>query len=669
MNLARLPLLLAITCLGSGTLLVGGRALLARIPAADPTTPSSSLALVRALSLDPQRRREANLLLLARQGTDPARSRRLLRGQGWGRDPLAALVLKRDALAAAALGDAPGDAPGEQKLWRQLLRRFPQTPAAADGLYALGRDQPGLRKLLLQRFPAHPAALAAALEAGPSAPSSRDGALHLARHGLRWPGAGAKFRQACQSKTAPPSPLQRDQLALALAQLGDVEAGQACLNGQPPGPETKLALAKGLLGGNASQQALGQNLLLELARSRPHSPLAVEAVSLLSDQPGASSLQALTRLPAALQNTAPVQARRALDSPGSSAVLAVLQRWPNHPASWELQWQRARQALLAGQWSGAQVFLSAPIERHLPVGLVGRQRFWLGFSQWQQGQRHQARATWSNLLEHHPQGYYGWRAALRLGRGDLSLDPAASPALSPAVWQPLGSGDRELERLWRLDQSLEAWEHWRSQRPAPPRGPGELVLEGRLRRAVGDHWIGLGQLEQASLRLPTNQACGLGRVLASSLQTASFVAELEQAAAEAGLPATLLAAVAKQESRFSPGVRSSAGAVGLLQLMPETAAELAGGPLPPGALSDPGRNAQLGALYLSNLRRQWQGNPVLMVASYNAGPGAVAGWVNPQLQLQPELWIEAIPYPETRLYVKKVLGNLWSFQQRPTPRC
>ena len=47
----------------------------------------------------------------------------------------------------------------------------------------------------------------------------------------------------------------------------------------------------------------------------------------------------------------------------------------------------------------------------------------------------------------------------------------------------------------------------------------------------------------------------------------------------------------------------------------------------------------------------------------------MADWVNPQLQLQPELWIEAIPYPETRLYVKKVLGNLWSFQQRPTPGC
>jgi soluble lytic murein transglycosylase len=147
------------------------------------------------------------------------------------------------------------------------------------------------------------------------------------------------------------------------------------------------------------------------------------------------------------------------------------------------------------------------------------------------------------------------------------------------------------------------------------------------------------------------------------------VAELEEAGATAGVPATLLAAVAKQESRFSPGVSSGAGAVGLLQLMPATAAELAGTPLTADALTDPARNAQLGALYLKQLLGQWQGNPVLMAASYNAGPGATAGWVTPQLQQEPELWIEAIPYPETRLYVKKVLGNFWNFQERPLASC
>lgn len=65
--------------------------------------------------------------------------------------------------------------------------------------------------------------------------------------------------------------------------------------------------------------------------------------------------------------------------------------------------------------------------------------------------------------------------------------------------------------------------------------------------------MGLGQLEQASLRLPLNGNCALAQQLERDLQTASFVAELEQAGATAAVPATLLAAVAKQESRFSPG--------------------------------------------------------------------------------------------------------------------
>ncbi len=58
-----------------------------------------------------------------------------------------------------------------------------------------------------------------------------------------------------------------------------------------------------------------------------------------------------------------------------------------------------------------------------------------------------------------------------------------------------------------------------------------------------------------------------------------------------------------------------------------------------------------------------------MIASYNAGPGAVTGWRDGRLQSEPELWVEAIPYPETRLYVKKVLGNLWGYQEKPRRGC
>ncbi|MEB3332158.1 MAG: lytic transglycosylase domain-containing protein, partial [Synechococcaceae cyanobacterium] len=164
-------------------------------------------------------------------------------------------------------------------------------------------------------------------------------------------------------------------------------------------------------------------------------------------------------------------------------------------------------------------------------------------------------------------------------------------------------------------------------------------------------------------------ACGLTASLELELHRIAQRAALEQAARQQGLPTPLLAAVAKQESRFSPTVRSPVGAVGLLQLMPATASELAGAPLADADLEDPDRNAQLGARYLRQLLSRWRGNPLLVAASYNAGPGAVAAWLNPSLEREPELWVEAIPYPETRLYVKKVLGNVWSFQRQRRPQC
>jgi len=273
------------------------------------------------------------------------------------------------------------------------------------------------------------------------------------------------------------------------------------------------------------------------------------------------------------------------------------------------------------------------------------------------------------LLEQHPGGYYGWRAAVRLGRNDGRVDTTSGGTLPQPRWQPLASGDTALDRLWRLDQQLEAWETWRHRRAgqAPRQGP-ELLVEGRLRRGINDHWRGVGLLEQAQLRLPAAQ-CRRQQLLETSLQEVPLAPVFQQAAAASGVPATLLAAVARQESRYSPTVRSVAGAVGLLQLMPETAAELAGRPLSTAQLEEPRRNARLGGRYLAQLLQRWGANPLLAIASYNAGPGAVARWINPTLQSQPELWVEAIPYPETRLYVKKVLGNLWSLEADPSPRC
>ena len=136
-RLARLSLLLAASCLGTGAALLGGRALLEQRPPLTPLTPEATLARVRRWSPDPGRRREASLLLASRlQEPDPAKAElRLLRGQGWGRDVLAALVLKRQALARQQLSGPEAAEP----LWSRLHRRFPGHPADADALYALAK--------------------------------------------------------------------------------------------------------------------------------------------------------------------------------------------------------------------------------------------------------------------------------------------------------------------------------------------------------------------------------------------------------------------------------------------------------------------------------------------------------------------------------------------------
>ncbi len=671
--MARLSVLLAVSCLGTGGAVLAGRALLDGRPPLTPELSSDRLERVWRWSPDPERRREAALLLAGR-GEGAEAGGQWLVAQGWGPDPLAAVVLKQAALHQESHGGKAAALP----LWRELLRRFPEQPANADALYALGRQRPPWRQLLLRRFPAHPAALAAALELGTDGATRRQGTLHLAQWGPRWPGAGGAIAALCADRSLPPA--QRAQLAQGLAETGDGPGALRCLGDKglasPAAAALNdrggLALARALLKGSPDSQRLVPPWLLQRVQQRPNAPEAEEAVRLLAEREDPESAALLKRLPPRWQASAPVQARLAAGDNSGPAALAVLRRWPRDPASWDLQWEWARRELLAGQWGSVRTTLNALPAEQLPPVLAARHRFWLGYAQRQLGQAEEATRTWRRLLLHHPGGYYGWRAAARLGNENLRMreNPARPSRREPAtLWQPLASGEAFLDRLWRLGLTTEAWETWRVRRGGqPPTTSPELLVEGRLRQGVGDDWTGLGQLERAALRLPPER-CALQPQLEISLHPFRHVEAFAPEATRWQVALPLLLGVAKQESRFTPAVQSPVGAVGLLQLMPATAAELAGTTLSTAELQDPRRNASLGAQYLHTLLLQWRGDPLATAASYNAGPGAVEGWRTPDRDRFPEVWVEAIPYPETRLYVKKVLGNAWSFQGERRPSC
>jgi soluble lytic murein transglycosylase-like protein len=128
---------------------------------------------------------------------------------------------------------------------------------------------------------------------------------------------------------------------------------------------------------------------------------------------------------------------------------------------------------------------------------------------------------------------------------------------------------------------------------------------------------------------------------------------------------SLVLAFARIESRFQPEVTSPAGAKGLMQLMPGTAARLAGS----GAsarLYDVSYNLSLGQRYIEELLVQLNGNLFQLAAAYNAGPGSLARWTGTKSSTldDPLLFIESMPVPETRAYVKRMMTYHWMYRRR-----
>jgi soluble lytic murein transglycosylase len=128
-----------------------------------------------------------------------------------------------------------------------------------------------------------------------------------------------------------------------------------------------------------------------------------------------------------------------------------------------------------------------------------------------------------------------------------------------------------------------------------------------------------------------------------------------------GAEAPLVLGLMRQESSFDPAIVSAAGAVGLMQLMPETARQVGGQSV---ALTDPPTNMRLGVVYLQRLLAQFDNAVPYAVAAYNAGPRHVHDWIATNGDAAAAGrnddmldWIEQIPFGETRNYVQRVLEN------------
>lgn len=242
--------------------------------------------------------------------------------------------------------------------------------------------------------------------------------------------------------------------------------------------------------------------------------------------------------------------------------------------------------------------------------------------------------------------FYGFAAADRLGR-DYSLNMERNPVNSAdrervSRWPAV----RRTEALLRINEpGLAASEWYMAVRQASPRDA----------RALGDYAHRRGW----NARLVQTTIVGqLWDALEWRFPEA-YRDDFLEWGRRTGVDPYLLMGIARRESAYNPEALSPAGARGLMQLMPATATQLARqlGIPDPGAygILDPQTNIRLGSTYIRDMLERYRGNRLAATAAYNAGPGRVDRWLRGSTTVPFDLFVESIPFRETRHYVQAVL--------------
>ena len=318
----------------------------------------------------------------------------------------------------------------------------------------------------------------------------------------------------------------------------------------------------------------------------------------------------------------------------------------NTPLSADQRAWRVRAALRAGAWADVKAAIDAlPADEQQDAAW----QYWRARALAAQNANDEARTIYTALASNIT--YYGLLAAEALA-GPATLAPVVANG-APVDDAKLAAFAARAEikraiKLAQLDLRQESVREWNFA----IRGFDDdaLIIAAEYGRRVGLYDRAINTAERTTSRHDF-----------SLRYLTPFRTEFSTASHEQGVDEELLYGIARQESRFVSDIVSSAGAIGLMQLMPGTARwvakQLAVRDYSPSQIANVDVNTQFGAFYFKYWQERLGKLPALAAAAYNAGPSRAQAWRPASGSLEGAVWVETIPFNETRDYVKRVLAN------------
>lgn len=364
-------------------------------------------------------------------------------------------------------------------------------------------------------------------------------------------------------------------------------------------------------------------------------------------------------------------------------------------------WAKAWMHFKLREYTESEKLLTELLPLALDLNEKLRAEFWLAEALAKSNKPKESKERFRNLSESDPFGYYGILARFKLKKSFLPLKgPTGGKELQISkslrkIHPELAEAMETLARFqWRenLEIALNEFKPFLEEALKQKKVKEEASLKRKRKSAKKDlteseksQKPSLDSLEvefmliyaKAGIYLPLFasttklEAEERNKLLSTHpeiLFPLDYLDLISEAAKKHQIPMELILSIIRQESAFNPLARSHAEAYGLMQMLPRVAEETGrrAGVKIDGAtdLFDPTKNIEVGAAFLSDLlRNRWKGRFVPAVASYNASPKVVQNWIEVRYEEDPLVFIEDIPYEETRGYVKLVMRNFILYKQ------
>ena len=363
---------------------------------------------------------------------------------------------------------------------------------------------------------------------------------------------------------------------------------------------------------------------------------------------------------------------------GLDLYRGLFQRATSADGQRTMLWKAGVAALRAGQDERALTNLRALNQRRPTGDLQPAGQYWQAVAETRAGRTAEAERAFRALVQTQPYHYYGLRARARLVElvgadavpeppprqfPALSLTSATTNRAEFKAAMVLARAGLTTDAAWYLRRLLERQRRERGLALLATRASAEADDYAAVARLIVTHFAGFLQ----------RSADGLPQDFYSLVYPRPFATVVTSAAGGRDIDPAFMFSLMRQESRFDPNARSLVGALGLFQIMPYTATAL--GPrsdldqLADADFEDetvllrPPVNTAIAATLAGDLFAMFGGALAPVIASYNAGEERVAIWWESARGLREDLFVDTIPYSETRRFVREVLANVAGYRR------